>query len=931
MAEPRHPTQVQFRDGTVQSLPQNAVSLPSRPSKEMSSSSKDSVPPPGSSLTGKQEHYLKRELISQQVDYEISELASTTALQRFGAPFRSEFGEVAPVDSDLPLLRYIFVHHVRKFPFLDQAREKEFWQDKLQVFLESFANKHISSSEDRLEETKRRKLAIKARKLVELMMVSGIPTASGYEERIRFSELEVVDRGANEQGLLVNAPEGHTINGWDVNVAGVRTTSVKRTVRYHQHAEFIIRVKRAGNPDIYVGRRYGEFSKLHKRLKTELPGKVLAPLPRKNKAHTSALLSIGGEDDDASSVSSVSTQNTQYTVPDDSSSFRNLIGMGHGRNPSNHSTPRMSGELPRERIVLYRENQRVSLRAFLRTFLQNEQIAESKAMHEFLTRNPVQLNQEELEDLQRRKDMDEKRIEEQRLFYEIARERARELDIYMERFRRDIVERNGLTKLFQEIKEKERISDLTVEYQKFAEWLRIEVAATIYHIFLAEDNSPELLAQAKRIHSMIPYTALKQVIRFTNPAAVMSGVLELFLAHPFGTRSLAQRVFGMALDDGIRTFQKSIDSLVLKINDPVLCEKLKKFCNADEERKAEIRSEAAAESIDLIVAILRSEKITPELTPEQIGKVFNAYVAWNNAVENIDEEMKAGAQLFAHLKQLLKFYTRQRDKVQMQSVIEEPVTLNLFRDLFTIFYEPLVRVYKSANVYNSVTDFAAFADDTFSVLTALQRQDVSADPNQTVQAFIDLCARHQDNFYKFVHEVHIHDNGLFSALMTWIEGFLEFLRHGPKGGKLDMNALFQGAVDVGHINKGAAIVEINALIKWQEERKKWHQDKTRQKMAADSSLPNGSTTSGAPGSTTFKSSDFGLNESDLADMEDEDSDDEEELEDDNADPIASERKRRRKQADRLRRSAGEPVKPVVKELSGMRDGFLSMLRMVLAD
>ena len=146
-----------------------------------------------------------------------------------------------------------------------------------------------------------------------------------------------------------------------------------------------------------------------------------------------------------------------------------------------------------------------------------------------------------------------------------------------------------------------------------------------------------------------------------------------------------------------------------------------------------------------------------------------------------------------------------------------------------------------------------------------------------------------------------------------------------------MNALFQGAVDVGHINKGAAIVEINALIKWQEERKKWHQDKTRQKMAADSSLPNGSTTSGAPGSTTFKSSDFGLNESDLADMEDEDSDDEEELEDDNADPIASERKRRRKQADRLRRSAGEPVKPVVKELSGMRDGFLSMLRMVLAD
>ncbi len=103
-------------------------------------------------------------------------------------------------------------------------------------FLESFANKHISSSDDRLEETKRKKLAAKAEKLVELMMVSGIPTASGYEERIRFAEMEVVDRGANEQGLVVNVPQGHEINGWDINVAGVRTTSIKRHVRYHQHA-----------------------------------------------------------------------------------------------------------------------------------------------------------------------------------------------------------------------------------------------------------------------------------------------------------------------------------------------------------------------------------------------------------------------------------------------------------------------------------------------------------------------------------------------------------------------------------------------------------------------------------------------------------------------------------------------------------------------
>ena len=434
---------------------------------------------------------------------------------------------------------------------------------------------------------------------------------------------------------------------------------------------------------------------------------------------------------------------------------------------------------------------------------------------------------------------------------------------------------------------------------------------------------------------MIPYTALRQVIRFANPALVMSGVLDLFLAQPFGARSLAQRAFGMTLNDGIKSFQKSIDAMAIKINDPVLCEKLRIFVNSPEDLKNSIRASAAADDVDLIVAILRSEEIPPELSSPQIGTVFNAYVAWINAVENTDDSMKAGASLFANLKQLLKMYTRQRDKACMLSLIEEPVTLQLFRDLFTIFYEPLVRVYKSANVYSSVSDFSTFADDMFTVLAQAQRQDVSADPNQTVQSFIDLCARHQDNFYKFVHEVHIHDNGLFTQIMGWLEGILEFLRHGPRAGKLDMNALFQGAVDVSSIDKSAAIAEINALIQWQEARKKWHQDKTRQKMAAEQSS---TAFRPPPGSNTFRSSDFGLDEADVAELRDSEAfdsgDEEAEEEEDSdamADPIAAERKRRVRRQDHLRRTAGEPVKPFVKELAGLREGFLSMLRMVLAE
>ena len=939
------------------------------------------VPPPGAVLTGKQEHYLKRELIAQQTSWEVEELSHPTALQRFGAPFRSEAGEVLPQDSELPLLRYIFVHHVRNFPFLNQAKEKDFWQDKLQVFLESFANKHVSSSQDRLEETKRAKLAMKATKLVELMMVSGIPTASGYEERIRFSEIEVVDRGANERGLVVNVPQGHEINGWDVNVAGVRIVSIKRHVRHHRHAEFLLRVKRKDEPEIYVGRRFGDFARMHKKLRSELPGKVLAPLPRKNKTHSIYSDPDDDDDDDDDSVSSLSTQGTGPSSPvvasESSGGFRSYwsswtgsstAATGHSRNSSRTSlggspiSPRPPTDLhklntkalspgpllpssnaltpssalsptwgPRSQTVLHREEQRVSLRAFLRNFLQNDAIANSQTMYEFLTSRPTTLSPEETQDIAKRKYLDEKRLEEQRKFFEVARERARELDVHMEKFRRSVIERDGLRNLFAEIKRKDRIADLDPEFKKFAEWLRIEVAATLYHLFLAEDNSPDLFAQAKRIHSLVPYSALKQVVRWTNPAAVMASVLDIFMAQPLGAKSLLQRIFGLALGDGIRAIQRSIETLSTKIDEPIFSEKIKAYTEADEELKQTLRRESREEKIDLLVKVLQCEELTPALSTEQIGRVFNAYVAWDNVVENVDKEMRQGAEMYAQLKQLLRLHSRQRDKKKMLEMIEEPNTLRLFRDLFTIFYEPLVRVYKSANVYNSVTDFARFADDAIQTIEKAQRQDISADPNQTVQSFIDLCERHEDDLYKFIHEVHIHDNGLFDKLMDWIEGMLDFLRNGPVGGKLDMNALFQGAVEMNHIDRDKAVREINGLIKWQVARKRWHQAKMRQKMASGDIDTN---TDGGLG-LAFKPGDFGLHPMDLQDMDlgDDDDDDfsDSDEDDDKMDPIIAERNRRQKRQDVLKRSAGEPVKPPASECHKMMPQFLSMLRMVLAE
>jgi len=71
-----------------------------------------------------------------------------------------------------------------------------------------------------------------------------------------------------------------------------------------------------------------------------------------------------------------------------------------------------------------------------------------------------------------------------------------------------------------------------------------------------------------------------------------------------------------------------------------------------------------------------------------------------------------------------------------------------------------------------------------------------------------------------------------------------------------MNALFQGGLDSNVIDGNKAIREINSLIKWQTARKKWHSDKTRQKMASGGGDEPGDMMGGMTG---FKTSDFGLN------------------------------------------------------------------------
>lgn len=198
------------------------------------------------------------------------------------------------------------------------------------------------------------------------------------------------------------------------------------------------------------------------------------------------------------------------------------------------------------------------------------------------------------------------------------------------------------------------------------------IAATIYHLFLAEDNSAELFGQLKRIHSMFPYRIVNNVVQYANPVALFPRVLDIFMAQPFGTRSLLQHIFGMAIQDGINNIQKSMNVLVTyKIQEPDFPAKIQAYVDADDEIKQGVKSEAKNKNVDLVLALLQSNQFGSTLSYDQLSQAEDAHQAWKNAVENVGSERTPNAELFAHLKQLLKLYLRLRDKVKMLEVINE--------------------------------------------------------------------------------------------------------------------------------------------------------------------------------------------------------------------------------------------------------------------
>ncbi|CDH53981.1 px domain protein [Lichtheimia corymbifera JMRC:FSU:9682] len=730
-------------------------------------------------LSPRQLHYFKRELLAIQLGNELEHLRRRPDLLSL---LESE----QPLDefqvSDLPFLHYVFQHIVAEFPLLKNSRQRSFWS-KAHQFLSEVGkiqlNTYVPSKTDA---SQRRAMTRKLQRTLLLALNVGVKTIQGQEESIKVTPSDLVNESSSSTttttssgkedhgtttGTQQQQPSDTTTmstekkkeNGLDnVNVITVRAVKETRTLLRGTvtRAEFVIRSTFDNNQDapIHVARRHGHFRQLVDQLKNECPGTVVPMLPSKTSTST---------------------------------------------NP-NHA--------------MYRERDRQLLSSFLRRLLSRPKLARSKALHQFLTRDPIELSEDERLDAEVRKQMDDQRAEQSQRFRKEVDDTVVALNDLLDMLKQKVMQPGGLTELMGTIKSTEQLVDLPEALRKAFEWGRISFAFALHTHFVTDDAAAENIATLRRTHSFMPYRTVATILRFSNPIAMVKMMLDLFMAQPLGGKSLFQRILMANMVDDANAFTKEIEMLEAKIDEKALCAKVRNAVSTPSPTYPEEMGSPILE----VISVLQNPDIEPRLSPEQLALVSDG------------GGIKKTKKLLKQLYDLWFLYARKREHELLFSLAFQGVTSEILKELFAIFYEPLAQVYKAANIGESVQHLAAFMDDLIDLLDNL---DTTSVDTNTVKPFVMLVQRHEQKFYQFVHRVHAQDTShLFDELVGYVDHILGSLTRGIRPEHpLDMNDIVRIA-GVTPEQYPDLRNEIDALCEYRRLQKLQHLRRTRQKVIA---------------------------------------------------------------------------------------------------
>lgn len=775
------------------------------------------------SLTPTQEHFLKKFLLEDQLSSELHFLSLPGCLQYLGPPFVSPSDEKQ--ETKLPLLQNFFSHFVATFPLIANNTPQDqnaFWRDTVEPFVDSFNTKNMSEGVERSDNVTKRHQANHKLLSSLLLFYNSMLVSKRDMEYLEADHLKASDQGkldklakgpaksslglgdfqkakslddysqmtfVNDIHLNIVAVDAVALEEsllWNLNPLKFLATEPKRQLKYF----FIIHVaRRFGDPGAYtylthfISRPYLDFRQLESLLRKKYPGLMttdVCRIPRKMKH------------DDGVAVDDISifSGETSSTV---GSLMSNKKGV---------------------RVKYHREKLRLALRGYLNSLLSKPEIAHCDVFGEFIdskSKNFNQLSPAQETDFGQRMQLEKNRLDTQQEFQENTAKVVYVLTQDFDKFKAQLIhEPKQLTKLFQELgntSDPEKVSPLL---RTFVDWCKLEVAATLYEVFLSQDNLSEWFAKCSKFHRLFPYNFCYGILKYTNPVKIMSRMVDLLLVNvpTFGwgkkeeeknAHNLLSMIFVMLLDEDLEDYQKERQSLLelAPLDRPeykIFIERIYSYVrDKDLAASEEIKEEALVNGENLLITLLKTDKLEPALQAKDepvMTSIEDAYSAY----ESLDKHKEIDStSSYVNLRQLWQLEVRARDKQLWKQLWQQEELTHLIKKFLTLFFQPMMTVMKKCDIHLAFRDWQHFMNDLMAELSAFDEGDIFYMSSvEMFHRFKSLLDQHEDAFWSFMHNLYMKDDQhIFLGMVEWIETFLVELRRKfvePSRVTLDMAA-----------------------------------------------------------------------------------------------------------------------------------------------
>lgn len=758
------------------------------------------------SFSPAQEHFLRKALLECCVKKELHWLSVPNSVLLLGPPFRLIN---PPKDMDLPILRHFFTNYIKTFPLIASNPEMdqiEFWRDTVHPFVDSFNEKRISDSIERKELiTKRHQVNTRLLLLLILFYNSMIISKKEFQyldsDHLKDSDkgkLDKLSRNPNAAHQTFDAFQGtrsledyaHMAfsNNINVNIVAVDVVNVDANAesrgwlqlwkpvehRRKLHYLFVLQVTfREGAVGSYtylshfISKLYLDFKRLESDLRKKYPGLMttdISRLPQKMKYD-------GGHADEegerSSLLDSSSTQASRVTKADQK---------------------------------FHREKLRLALRGYIATLLAKPEIAHCDIVRSFLSdrkRNFHKLLSSQEVDYGQRMELEKRRLLTQIEFQEETAKSVYELSKRFEQFKAEILENPQLlSQIFEEFSQTQSLEEVSPLLRTFFEWCKLEIAATLYQVFLSQDNSSEWFRKCLKFHKMFPYNVCYGILKYTNPVKVMTRMVDVLLVSmptvgvPWASgdkrkvNNLLSMIFVMLLDEDLLDYHKERTKLLegAPLNradfQPFIKRISSYVASHDVEVADQIKEESLAKDEHLLLTIFQTNKLEPKLTAKDIETYKEVEAAYEK-YKSMDEHKQADeAAAFVALQQLWQLEVRSRDKELMKQLWKEPELTHLIKKFLVVFYNPLMTVMKQCGIHTAFRDFQTFMDDLMAELKELDEGGIYfTSPVEIFNRFKALLNKHERSFWRILRDLYLKDDKkIFHGLITWIESFLVALR-----------------------------------------------------------------------------------------------------------------------------------------------------------